>query len=221
MNLFARLGLFLSQILFSIITPFLLMPNVAKLRVTRHFIAFCFGRAYGNRYQNIIDTFEEKYGSAMARGLAKAKEIAGNNISIVADCGTGTGFVTKQAAEQFPHATFIAFDILHEMLMQASNNCKDIATDVFFVQADTFAMPLADESVDLVLVQNTIPCFTEFARICRPGGIVVYVDSSAGWISTLAKRLVEKYHLFETVVGERIDMGFYVLAQKGESSLLE
>jgi ubiquinone/menaquinone biosynthesis C-methylase UbiE len=213
-NPFMRLGLFLSQILFSVITPFLLMPNIAKLRVTRHFIAFCFGRAYGNRYQNIIDTFEGKYGSAMACGLTKAKEIAGNNISVVADCGTGTGFVTRQAAGQFPHAAFIAFDILHEMLTQARNNCNDIATDVFYVQADTFALPLADESADLILVQNTIPCFTEFARVCRPGGMIVYVDSSAGWISTLAKRLVEKHQLFETVVGERIDMGFYVLAQK-------
>jgi len=213
-NPFVRLSLFFSQILFSIITPFLLMPNIAKLHVTRHLIALCFGRAYGNRYQNIIDTFGGKYGSAMACGLAKAKEIAGDNISVVADCGTGTGFVTRHAAGEFPHATFIAFDILHEMLIQARNNCKGIATAVFHVQADTFALPLADEAADLVLVQNTMPCFTEFARVCRPGGMIVYVDSSAGWISTLAKRLVEKHKLFETVVGERVDMGFYVLAQK-------
>ena len=211
---FVRLGLFLSQILFSSITPFLLVPTIAKMRITRRLIAFCFGRAYGNRYQDIIDTFDGKYGSAMARGLAKAKDMAGNTISVVADCGTGTGFVTRQAAGQFPHATFIAFDILDEMLTQARKNCKDIAADVFHVQADTFALPLADESADLILVQNTMPCFTEFARVCRPGGMVVYVDSSAGWISTLAKRLVEKHHLFETVAGERVDMGFYVLAQK-------
>ncbi len=123
-NPFARLGLFLSQIRFSIITPFLLMPKIAKLSVVRHFVAFCFGRAYSNRYQNIIDTFKGKYGSAMARGLAKAKEIAGDTISVVADCGTGTGFVTRQAADQFHHSTFIAFDILYEMLTQARNNCE-------------------------------------------------------------------------------------------------
>ena len=81
-NPFVALSLFISQILFSIITPFLLMPNIARLRFTRHLIAFCFGRAYGNRYQNIIDTFRGKYGSAMARGLTKAKEMAGNNIGV-------------------------------------------------------------------------------------------------------------------------------------------
>jgi hypothetical protein len=37
---FVHLGLFLSQLLFGIITPFLLMPDIAKLRVTRSLIAF-------------------------------------------------------------------------------------------------------------------------------------------------------------------------------------
>lgn len=214
MNLVVRLRHFFIQVLFSIITPPLLMPRVAKLRITRLFISFCFGRSYGNRYQNIIDSFQGRYGLAMAEGLSRAKKIAADNISVVADCGTGTGFVTRQAAEYFPHAAFIAFDILPGMLAQARDNCKDISTDVFHVQADAFALPLADESVDLILAQNTMPCFAEFARVCRPGGMIIYVDSSAGWISGVAKRLVEKYKLFEKVVSERVDMGFYVLAQK-------
>ena len=165
------------------------MPNIAKLGFVRFLIAFCFGRAYGNRYQDIIDSFQGKYGLAMAEGLRTAKAIAGNNISVVVDCGTGTGLVTKQAAEQFPNATFIAFDILLGMLAQASNNCKDIKNDIFHVQADAFALPLADESVDLLLAQNTMPCFMEFARVCRPGGIIIYVDSSAGWIANLVSCL--------------------------------
>jgi ubiquinone/menaquinone biosynthesis C-methylase UbiE len=96
---------------------------------------------------------------------------------------------------------------------------KDIAADIFFVQADTFALPLTNQSVDLLLVQNTIPCFAEFHRVCRPGGIVIYVDTSAGWITTLAKWLVEKQHLFKTVIGERIDLGFYILLWKAIPTL--
>ncbi len=214
MNPFNRLALFASQILFSIITPPLLIPGIAKLRFTRSFIEFCFGRSYGDRYQNIIDSFQGRYGLAMSEGLEKAKAIAGDKISIVADCGTGTGFVTRHAAEQFPDATFIGFDILPGMLRQAHDNCKGVAADVFHVQADNFALPLSDESVDLLLAQNTMPCLDEFARACRSGGMVVYVDSSAGWISSLVKRLVEKHRLFEKVIAERVDMGFYVLAQK-------
>lgn len=214
MNSVNRLALFASQIIFSVITPPLLIPRIANLRLTRSFISFCFGQSYGNRYQNIIDSFQGRYDLAMAEGLRKAKEIAGDNISLIADCGTGTGYVTRQAAKIFPHATFIAFDILPGMLMQARDNCKDISTDVFHVQADSFALPLADESVDLLLVQNTMPCFSEFVRVCRPGGMIIYVDSSAGWIVSIAKRLIEKQQLFGRVLGEKVDLGFYILSQK-------
>jgi len=213
-NSFDRLALFASQILFSVITPPLLIPGIAKLRFTRAFISFCFGRSYGNRYQNIIDSFQGRYGLAMAEGLKNAKAIAGHRISIVADCGTGTGYVTNQAAEQFSDATFIAFDLLPGMLRQARTNCKSIAAVVYHVQADTFGLPLADESVDLLLAQNTMPCISEFARVCRPGGMIVYVDSSAGWVTDLVKRLVEKQKLFRRVMGERVDMGFCIVAEK-------
>ena len=43
---------------------------------------------------------------------------------------------------------------------------------VTHLKADTFALPLADNSVDLVLAQNTIADFEGFTRICRPGGMV-------------------------------------------------
>jgi ubiquinone/menaquinone biosynthesis C-methylase UbiE len=164
-DLLNRMAQFFARVLFSIITPPLLMPKIAKLSITRFFISFCFGRMYGNRYQDIIDAFQGRYGLAMAKGLAKVMEITGDTVSVIVDCGTGTGFVTKQAAKEFPRATFIAFDLLPGMLSQARKNCKDIPVDIFHVQADTFALPLTDQSVDLVLVQNTIPCFTEFARI--------------------------------------------------------
>lgn len=176
-DLFVRPSLFFTQILFSIITPFLLTPWIAKLSVTRLIIAFCFGRLYGNRYQTIIDSFQGRYGLAMAEGLAKAKAITGDKISVVVDCGTGTGFATKQAAEQFPDATFIGFDILYGMLRQARKNCKDIAPDVFHVQADMFALPFADQSVDLMLAKNTIPWFAEFSRVCRPEGTITTKSS--------------------------------------------
>lgn len=213
-NPLIRISHFFTQILFSIITPFLLIPWIAKLSFTRFFISFCFGRLYGNRYQNIIDSFQGRYGLAIDKGLAKVKEVPGDKISVVVDCGTGTGFVTRQAAEQFPNATFIAFDILHGMLKQARENCKDIAKHVFHVQADTFALPFPDRSVDLLLAQNTIPWFVEFDRVCRPGGTIIYVDTSSGWITNLAIWLVDRYQLFEMVMGEQVDLGFYVLAKK-------
>jgi ubiquinone/menaquinone biosynthesis C-methylase UbiE len=208
-----HLSLFFAQVLFSIVMPPLFIPRIARLRITRSIVAFCFGRMYGNKYQHVIDSFDGKYGLAMAEGLSKVREMTGDSISVIVDCGTGTGFVTKQAAEYFPGAKIVAFDLLDGMLVQARNNCQDIAARVIHLKADTFALPLANNSVDLILAQNTIPNFEDFTRICRSDGMVVFVDCSAGWITGLAKRLVGKTKLFKTVFGERVASGFYILAQ--------
>ena len=208
-----RISLFFAQLLFSLVMPPLFVPRVAKLRATRAMVVFCFGRLYGNKYQHVIDSFGGKYGLAMAEGLAKAKEIAKEKISVIVDCGTGTGFVTKQAAECFPDANIVAFDLLDGMLSLARSNCQEVADRVLHIKADTFVLPLADRSVDLVLAQNTIPNFEGFARVCRPDGMVVFVDCSAGWIAGLAKCLVEKSRLFKKVLAGRVAMGFYILAQ--------
>ncbi len=214
MALMNRVALFLTQIVFSIITPVLLIPRIGNMKFTRSLIAFCFGKSYGNRYDSIIDSFRGKYGLAMAEGLSKAKEMIQDQVDVVADCGTGTGFVTRQVSEQFPSATFIAFDILESMLKQAKKNCAGISTEIYHVQADSFKLPLANESIDLLLVQNTMPCFTEFARVCKPGGICLYVDSSSGWVTETAKSLIRKNKLFGIVIGEKVEMGFWVLARK-------
>ena len=212
-NIFNRLSHFFAQILFSIVMPPLFIPGVAGHRVTRSLIAFCFGRMYGNKYQSVIDSFHGNYGLAMAEGLSRVKKISGDKISVIVDCGTGTGFVTKQAAEYFPNAKIIAFDLLDGMLVQARNNCKDIASRVIHIKADTFALPLADNSVDLILAQNTIPNFKDFVRICRSEGMIVFVDCSAGWIAGVAKHLLKKQLLFKKVTGRRVALGFYILAQ--------
>jgi ubiquinone/menaquinone biosynthesis C-methylase UbiE len=80
-----------------------------------------------------------------------------------------------------------------------------------YIQADNFALPLPDKSVDLALAQNTLPCFEELTRMCRPGGMIVYVDTSAGWVVGLAKLILKRQGKFKTIIGERVDLGFYIL----------
>jgi len=213
-----RIGHLFSQILFSLITPLLLMPRLARLSMTRKVIAFCFGRLYGNKYDNIIASFKDKYAEPMSLAMKKTKERLNNEVLVILDSGTGTGFATKLAAKEFPDAFILALDILPGMLKLARNNCHTLEQRVFHVQADTFSLPLSDESVDLVLAQNTMPAFHEYHRVCRPGGVVLYVDTSAGWIAGLARRLVEKHNLFDKVEGRQTGMGFFVLAQKAYSN---
>jgi len=114
-NIFNRLSLFFAQLLVSMVMPPLFVPRIARLRVTRLLVAFCFGRLYGNKYQHVIDSFHGKYGLAMAEGLSKAKDLAGHNISVIVDCGTGTGFATKQVS---PKLIFNFVDFYDELVRQ-------------------------------------------------------------------------------------------------------
>ena len=46
-----------------------------------------------------------------------------------------------------------------------------------------------------------------------PGGVILYADTSSGWIADLAERLVRRHKIFKKVECSRVDMGFYLLAQ--------
>ncbi len=81
-NIINRLSHFFAQLLFSMVMPPLFIPSIARLRFTRSIVAFCFGRLYGTKYQHVIDSFQRKYGSAMAEGLSKV-------MVIFVDCSAG------------------------------------------------------------------------------------------------------------------------------------
>lgn len=212
------LGIFLSRVLFCIITPPLLVPAIAGMRITRFLVAFCFGRLYGGAYDRIIASFGGAYGRPMAEGLSRvAGEAADSEVALTLDCGTGTGFASALAAEAFPGTAVAALDLLPRMLHQARSAGGGLSNRVFHVQGDAFALPFADGAFDLVLAQNTLPCFPEMFRVCRPGGWMIYVDSSAGWIAGLATRLVARQGLFERVEGGKAGLGFFVLARRGSS----
>ena len=154
----------------------------------------------------------------MSKALERVRELIENAPRVILDCGTGTGFVTKQVAEFFPNTQIIAADGLLNMLKLARDNCANISDRVLFINADTFNLPIADSSVDIILAQNTIPAFHEFNRVLKPSGMVIYVDTSSGWITNLAINLVKRHNIFLNVVGAKAEMGFYVIAQKAAES---
>ena len=50
---------------------------------------------------------------------------------------------------------------------------------ITYIRADTVKLPLGDGTMDIVVAQNTAPYLREFARVCCPGGLVVFVDTAA------------------------------------------
>ena len=100
--------------------------------------------------------------------------------AIVADIGTGTGFV---AAGLAPHASKVyGFDDSAEMLAVARRNLSSFP-NIDLKQASGDDIPLADKSLDGVFANmylhhapDPIQAIKEMARLLRPGGVLCITD---------------------------------------------
>jgi ArsR family transcriptional regulator len=126
------------------------------------------------------------------RVIEKMAAVSGlNGAMIVADVGTGTGFV---AAGLAPRAgKVVGVDNSPAMLAAASRNLDSLGVrNVELVEEDTAALPLESGSVDAAFA-NMVPhhaqdrgaMLEKMARAVRPGGTVAITDEVEhpyGWM---------------------------------------
>jgi ubiquinone/menaquinone biosynthesis C-methylase UbiE len=103
----------------------------------------------------------------------------------ILDLGCGAGHTAHNVA---PHAAeVVGVDVTPEMLEVAAGLARDRGlTNVRFQRADVLALPFADASFDLVTSRysahhyaDPAKALTEAARVLRPGGRMLLVDTVA------------------------------------------
>jgi ubiquinone/menaquinone biosynthesis C-methylase UbiE len=101
--------------------------------------------------------------------------------AVVADVGTGTGFVARGLAPKVGRV--IGFDESPEMLAVARKNLSDVR-NVEFIEAPGDKLPLPDGFLDAVfanmyLHHAPVPAaaIAEMARTLKPGGTLVVTDA--------------------------------------------
>jgi demethylmenaquinone methyltransferase/2-methoxy-6-polyprenyl-1,4-benzoquinol methylase len=95
--------------------------------------------------------------------------------------GTGTGDIAAAAHRRLPYAEVVGADFTFEMM--AAGKSQPGRRNLPFVQADTMALPFADNTFDAVvsgfLIRNVVDrvaVLAEHARVTKPGGRVVCLE---------------------------------------------
>lgn len=98
----------------------------------------------------------------------------------VLDAGCGTGSGARALKRRYPKAEVIALDLAAAMLAQARRQ-RGWWRPFRLLQADVQALPLADDSVDLIFSSLCLQwcpqlpaLFAEWARVLKPGGVLLF-----------------------------------------------
>lgn len=112
----------------------------------------------------------------------------------ILDCATGTG----DLAITFKRAVgadgeVVATDFCPEMLAYAPRKSEGLGLQIRFAEADTLQLPFPDNSFDVVgiaygvrNVEDPVKALAEMARVCRPGGRVMILetgDNRGRWVA--------------------------------------
>ncbi len=148
-------------------------------------------------YQHLADTMGHLLQGELGAG------------SVVVDAGCGDGYYTGQLCRQ-QHAlgrgrpAIIGFDISKWAMQLAARS--QAAT---WMVASNRKIPLADHCADTVLSVFGFPHYAEFARILKPGGLLLLVEPGPGHLIQLRSILYESLRPYrENSLQPAIAVGF-------------
>lgn len=201
-----------TQLFFTLaLAPLLWWPRLAKSSAVRWVTSVLFGRGLAPYYQDLIESFGPEYGTPLREALGRLDSICAGRVDRFLDCGTGTGFVLRSICAERPGSTVVGVDIVPEMLKVVRDNWLEGSPSL--IRADNLYLPLREDSVDVAVAHNTLFYLEAMARVVRPGGAVVIVDSAARWLPALARKALRRTGHFDHVEACAAGSGFYVVAR--------
>ena len=145
---------------------------------------------YFNRAAKGYDNAAILHEELLNRLLEKLQYIRHQPETII-DIGCGTGKAIRGLQKAYPRARICATDIAFEMLLQASSSFR-LLSKKRLVAADMERLPFAAQAFDLVFSSlamswsNDIGAtLREFARISRPGALLMFSSFGPGTLHEL------------------------------------
>jgi SAM-dependent methyltransferase len=140
------------------------------------------------KFSSILSLHEPLMGSLFRSGRFDA-----SRFHRILDVGSGAGQIIRHLLETAaPDAEIVGFDLSAEMLRRARERLA--STRPLFVAADMMQMPFRDGAFDCITcgyvlehIPDPLPGLSEFARVLRPGGVVLLLateDSFSGLLTS-------------------------------------
>jgi len=143
------------------------------------------------------------------------------NPSIVLDVGCGGGRNARELAKKYPFSKVTAIDYSEVSVAKATEYNKDLIEfgRIIVKRGDVSELRLPEASYDLATAFETIyfwpgleKCFSEVAKVLKPGGVFMIVNESDGTDETSLKyeKIIEgmKCYTIEQIEGALKAAGF-------------
>jgi ubiquinone/menaquinone biosynthesis C-methylase UbiE len=119
---------------------------------------------------------------------------------VVLDVGCGQGKSFRPLIEHFAPQRLIGVDAEEKCLQRARVEAELEATPIELHHRDLAALPLPDQSVDLVFCHQTFHhlvrqemALREFWRVLRPGGVFLFAESTRAYIHSWIIRMLFRH----------------------------
>jgi malonyl-CoA O-methyltransferase len=111
----------------------------------------------------------------------------------ILDLGAATGSATRTLARKFRRARVVAVDLSRNMLEQTRRKQRWLSR-VTTLQADATALPIADQSIDIVFANQLLPwvgnpaqAFSEVARVLAKDGLFLFATLGPDSLSEIRR----------------------------------
>ncbi len=145
----------------------------------------------------------------VAERLRERLELTTAQPKTILDMGAGTGILTQKIQQEYPTANIIAMDMSLQMLNKAQQNLAGtgffnkikqslLPNKQTFVGADANNIPLADNSIDLLVsnlmlqwCDNLDGVLAEFKRVLKPNALLMVTSFGPDTLKELRKAWAE------------------------------
>lgn len=111
--------------------------------------------------------------------------VAAHDPHIILDAGCGEGYYTRHLADALPHVQLAGMDISKDAIQAAAKTPAAIQ----WLVGTNARIPVCDHTLDAVLCLFGFPVWAEFARVLKPGGILVMADAGPDHLIELRRVL--------------------------------